>query len=136
MQYHNYTDIGIARMFPSLPIVKLLLYCGAPINVTDCHHNTPLHVLAANEYKYYTHEELDDVERIFKLLVDAGAHLDAVTQRGTPEDCVDYEKLKSLFRIHPIQLSLKCICARKTKRRELNYTDCIPKHLQSFIQLH
>jgi len=146
MEYHNCTDIGIVTDFPSLPVVKLLLFCRASINAIDCHHCTPLHELAANRYKHFDYhgealeycsdEELNDVEIIFKLFVDAGAHLDAVAGELTPEDCAEHEKLKRLFRMHPIQLSLKCICARMIQNRELNYTDCISKHLQSFIQLH
>ena len=136
MQGYNHTGINIVTKFPSLPVVKLLLSCRTPINAVDCHHNTPLHQLAANKYKYDTIKELNDIEIIFNLLVNAGAHLDASARGKTPKDCAEHKKLKSLFQMHPIQLSLKCICARMIQRRELNYTDCISERLQSFIQLH
>ena len=136
MECHNSICADIPRRFPYLPVVQLLLSCRVPINAIDCHHYTPLHDLAMNKFENSTNEELDNIKAIFKLLINAGAHLDANAQGKTPEDCVEHEKLKSLFRRYPIQLSLKCLCARMIQKKKLNYIDCIPKHLHAFIKIH
>ena len=136
LQSHNNKTTGFADQFPSLPVVELLLSCRAPINAIDRHHYTPLHDFASNHFEQSTNTKLGDMKRIFKLLVNAGAHLDAIAEGKTPEDCAEHDKLKSLFRIHPTQLNLKCICARMIQKNQLNYTDCISKRLQSFVELH
>lgn len=139
MEFRNYTDavtINYAPKFPSLSVVELLLSCRAPINAIDYHHKTPLHELAGNRFRPSSNQELANLEKIFQLLVDTGAHLDAIAGEKTPEDCAEHEKVKDLFQKHPIKLSLKCICARIIQRRVVNYTDRIPHHLHSFIQLH
>jgi ankyrin repeat protein len=121
---------------PSVPIVKLLLSCGAPINARDSHRNTPLHMLARNQYEDYSDKQLNDIKTIFEMLLTAGAHLDAIGAAGTPEQCSKYDEIQSLFRAHPIQLSLKCLCARIIRRKHINYKNTVPKHLYSFIELH
>ncbi len=136
MESHNGNYIGLCDKFPSLPVVELLLSCRAPINTIDRYHYTPLHDFASNTFEEYTNEELDNMKRIFKLLVDAGAHLNAIAEEKTPEDCANHDKLKSLFQKHPIQLNLKCICARNIQKNQLDYTDCISKRLQSFVEIH
>ncbi|CAF1219356.1 unnamed protein product [Adineta steineri] len=145
MQSHNSVRIGNVTTFPSLPVVQLLLNCRAPINAVDYYNNTPLHQLAANTYRHfdyyepedYTDEEMDDIEIIFKLFIDADAHLDAVTHQGkTPEDYAKHTRLKNLFQRYPTELNLKCLCARMIRTSKLNYTNHISQHLQSFVQLH
>ncbi|CAF1268232.1 unnamed protein product [Rotaria sordida] len=136
MEHHNSISVGICRRFPSLSIVQLLLSCRASINAIDCHHYTPLHNLASNKFKKLTKKKWDDIKKIFKLLINDGAHLDAIAQGKTPEDCTQHETLKSLFRIYPNQLSLKCLCARMIQKSQLNYMDYVPKALYTFIELH
>ncbi|CAF1344610.1 unnamed protein product [Adineta steineri] len=145
MQSHNNVRISSVTTFPSLPAVQLLLNCRAPINAVDYYNNTPLHQLAANTYRHfdyyepedYTDEEMDDVEIVFKLLIDADAHLDAVTHQGkTPEDYAKHTRLKNLFQRYPTELNLKCLCARMIRTSKLNYMNHISQHLQSFVQLH
>jgi len=121
LESHNGNYTGLADKFPSLPVVELLLSCGAPINAIDRHHYTPLHDFASNHFERSTNEELGNMKRMFKLLVDAGAHLDAIAEGKTPEDCAEHDKLKSLFRKHPIQLNLKCICARIIQKNQLKF---------------
>ena len=136
MECHNCNSIGFCKLFPSLPVVQLLLFCRTPINALDCNHSTPLHDLVRSPYGYYSNEEQGEIKIIFKLLVHAGAHLDAIAEGKTPEDCAEPGKLKNLFRKYPIQVNLKCICARLIRKKELNYIDCISKHLQLFVELH
>ncbi|CAF3625257.1 unnamed protein product [Rotaria sp. Silwood1] len=136
MEYHNSVSVGICRRFPSLVVVQLLLSCQVSINAIDCHYYTPLHDLASNKFKKLTKEKWNDIKIIFKLLIDGGAHLDAIAQGKTPEDCTEHENLKSFFRMHSIQHSLKCLCARMIQKNELNYSDCIPKPLHPFIEIH
>ncbi|CAF1155614.1 unnamed protein product [Rotaria sp. Silwood1] len=136
MEYHNSVSVGLCRRSPSLVVVQLLLFCQVSINAIDCHHYTPLHDLASNKFKKLTKEKWNDIKIIFKLLIDGGAHLDAIAQGKTPEDCTEHENLKSFFRMHSIQHSLKCLCSRMIQKNELNYRDCIPKPLHPFIEIH
>ncbi|CAF3068617.1 unnamed protein product [Rotaria sp. Silwood2] len=136
MEYHNSIYVGIGRRFPSLVIVQLLLSCRVSINAIDCNHYTPLHDLVSNKFKKLTNEQWNDIKIIFELLIDGGAHLDAIAQGKTPEDCTEHELFKSLFRIYPVQLSLKCLCARIIQKNKLTYSDCIPESLHPFIELH
>lgn len=66
--------------FPCIDTVKILLHCGASMNVFDSDRNTPLHTLASTFqiYRPATSEMLQMVEDIVKLFIDAGVHLDAV----------------------------------------------------------
>lgn len=139
MEFRNYTHamtINYAPRFPSLPVVEFLLSCRASINAIDYHHSTPLHEFARNRFQPCSNEELINLEKIFQILVNAGAHVDAIAEGRTPEDCAEHPKVKDLFRTHPKALNLKCICARIIQTKALNSIDRIPEHLQSFIQLH
>jgi len=136
-----YLDIRQARLycpipFPNVPIIKLLLSCGASINAMDSNRNTPLHRLVQNEYKDYSNKQLNDVKTIFELLLTAGAHLDAMSDEGTPEQCAKHNEIQRFFRLHPIQLSLKCLCARVIRRKHINYNNSLPEHLHPFVDLH
>ncbi|XP_014272256.1 protein fem-1 homolog A isoform X2 [Halyomorpha halys] len=42
-------------IFPSMPVIELLLECGAPVNARNESKSTPLHV-AANPYNFYSPE--------------------------------------------------------------------------------
>lgn len=153
MDERNYSyvvNIEYSPKFPSLAVVKLLLSCGAPINAIDFDHKTPLHQLAENKFcKFpvrghydsndlwdFSGKDLSDLEMMFETLVNAGAHLDAIAGGKTPADCAKHKILQDLFRTHSIELSLKCICARAIQHSKLNFTNRIPAHLQSFVQLH
>ncbi|UJR17618.1 hypothetical protein I4U23_004514 [Adineta vaga] len=92
IRHHKYRDLNetsILTRFPSLSVVKFLLSCQAPINAIDFNYNTPLHDLVASNYKYYSDEEWNEIENIFHLLVNAGAHLDAMAHGQTPRDCAE-----------------------------------------------
>ncbi|CAF3043408.1 unnamed protein product, partial [Rotaria sp. Silwood2] len=101
MEHHNSFSVGIRNRFPSLSVVQLLLSCQAPINAIDNNHYTPLHNFACNKFEKLTKEEWNDIKKIFDLLIDSGAHLDATAQGKTSKDCTQHENLKSLFRIYP-----------------------------------
>lgn len=60
--------------------MKLLLHCGARIDVFDSDRNTALHVLTSTfqVYRPATAEQLAKCEEITKLFIEAGIHLDAV----------------------------------------------------------
>ena len=148
--YSYFMNVEYSLKFPSLAVVKLLLSCGASINAIDFDHKTPLHQLAENKFSrfpvrwYYdsndlwdfSGKDLSDLEMMFETLVNAGAHLDAIAEGKTPADCAKHKVLQDLFRRHPIELSLKCICARAIQHGKFNFTNRIPAHLQSFVQLH
>ncbi|CAF4225755.1 unnamed protein product, partial [Adineta steineri] len=129
-------DISIVTTFPSLSVVKILLSCRASVNTIDNDHYTPLHDFVLNDYKHFPHLQWIDIENIFKLLIDSGAHLDAIAHGQTPEDCAKKTRFQRLFEAHPIQLYLKCICARLIQKEKIDYINFIPTHLQSFIEMH
>lgn len=133
---HDSTYLGICQRFPLLEVTQLFLSCRVSINAIDCHHYTPLHDFVRNRFNKATDEKLCEIEKIFKLLIDAGAHLDASAQGKTPQDCAEHERIKRLFQNHPIQLNLKCICARLIQLGQLNCIGCIPTCLQEFVELH
>ncbi|CAF1396283.1 unnamed protein product [Adineta steineri] len=128
--------ISIVTTFPSLLVVKFLLSCRASVNTIDNDHYTPLHDFVLNDYKHFPHLQWIDIENIFKLLIDSGAHLDAIAHGQTPEDCAKKTRFQRLFEAHPIQLYLKCICARLIQKEKIDYINFIPTHLQSFIEMH
>ncbi|CAF4238108.1 unnamed protein product, partial [Adineta steineri] len=128
--------ISIVTTFPSLPVVKFLLSCRASVNAIDNDHYSPLHDFVLNDYKHFLHLQWIDIENIFKLLINSGAHLDAIAHEQTPEDCAKNTRFQRLFEMHPIQLHLKCICARLIRKEKITYINSIPTHLQSFIEMH
>ncbi|CAF4071874.1 unnamed protein product [Adineta steineri] len=128
--------ISIVTTFPSLPVVKFLLSCRASVNAIDNDHYTPLHDFVLNDYKHFPHLQWIDIENLFKLLINSGAHLDAIAHGRTPKDCAKDTRFQRLFEMHPIQLHLKCICARLIQKEKIKYINFIPTHLQSFIEMH
>ncbi|CAF4105392.1 unnamed protein product, partial [Adineta steineri] len=123
--------ISIVTTFPSLPVVKFLLSCRASVNAIDNDHYTPLHDFVLSGYKHFPHLQWIDIENIFKLLINSGAHLDAIAHGRTPKDCAKDTRFQRLFEAHPIQLHLKCICARLIQKKKIDYINSIPTHLQS-----
>lgn len=70
--------------FPCVDTVKLILHCGANVNLVDCDRNTPLHTLTSTLQTARTSaaDMLSTVEEITKMFIKSGVHLDAVNIDG------------------------------------------------------
>lgn len=112
--------------FPSLPVVKVLLDCGADPDSRDFDNNTPLHIAAQN-----------NCPAIMNALIEAGAHMDATNAfKKTAYELLD-EKLLAKSTIQPFNyLTLQCLAARALDKNKIPYKGFIPEELEAFIELH
>ncbi|KAM4888584.1 protein fem-1 homolog A [Thomomys bottae] len=122
------THVGRYRvgLFPSLPVVRVLLDCGADPDSRDFDNNTPLHIAAQN-----------NCPAIISALVEAGAHLDTTNAfRKTPLELLAGEMLAT-GALQPFNhVSLQCLAARALHRNKIPYKGIIPEDLEAFIELH
>jgi len=111
---------------------RLLVNCGANVDILDSNKNTPLHIIVQNSSTF-------DVIVIINILCNSGAHLDHVNNKGQiPLD------LLSRFQNEIIQYlkekmgvsQLKCICARLIQKECLEYQKFFSTSLVNFIQKH
>lgn len=119
--------------FPCAETTKLLIRCGANVNAMDHDRNTPLHVIV----NY--HRAISDfmtLHSIITELTESGAHLDCVNKKGeTPLDSSATGVAEIILKTQ-MKMSLKCLAANAIKHNNLAYKGQIPKHLESFIELH
>ncbi|CAF1113190.1 unnamed protein product [Adineta steineri] len=119
--------------YPCSMTVRLLLICGANVDVLDLNKNTPLHIVVQNE------TISNEIISIINLLYHAGAHLDHVNnKRQTPFELIPLfqnEVIQHLKQTIDIR-SLKCICAQLIQRESLSYENLLPTSLINFIQKH
>lgn len=114
--------------YPCLQTARLLLQCGADVNVCDAQQNTSLHIIAS--------DKLSCDESLLNLLEYFGAHFDYANCLGhTPADlatnyCV-YQWLKNRM-----NLCLKCQCARLIRRENIDFRDKLSSSLVKFIEKH
>ncbi|TMW41423.1 hypothetical protein DOY81_013499, partial [Sarcophaga bullata] len=123
--------------FPCYQTALLLVHGGAPVNAIDDLRNTPLHILAASYHRenaYY----LQKFEKIVKLLVEAGAHLDAVNAQGlTPAQIKHKSGLSNIITGYENSfLTLKCMASRCIAVNKIKYKGVVPTVLESYIQVH
>uniref|UniRef100_A0A8C6W9W4 Uncharacterized protein n=1 Tax=Nannospalax galili TaxID=1026970 RepID=A0A8C6W9W4_NANGA len=122
------TNVGRYRVgvFPSLPVVKVLLDCGADPDSRDFDNNTPLHIAAQNS-----------CPAVMNTLIEAGAHVDATNAfKKTAFELLD-EKLLARSTMQPFNhVSLQCLAARALDRNKIPYKGFIPEELVAFIELH
>ncbi|XP_073813776.1 protein fem-1 homolog B isoform X2 [Musca autumnalis] len=123
--------------FPCYRTALLLVHGGANVLAVDNMRNTPLHTLASSFPRENAHVILQ-AEKIVQLLVDAGAHLDAVNSQGlTPAQMSNIGSLNAIIQNHAnSSLSLKCIASRCVAVNRLEYRGFVPTILESFIELH
>ncbi|KAM7344446.1 protein fem-1 homolog B-like [Cochliomyia hominivorax] len=123
--------------FPCYRTALLLVHAGASVIATDELCNTPLHTLVAS-YPQNNPQLLVQAEQIIKLLVDAGAHLDAINAQDlTPAQVDHIGGLRNIILGYENSLtSLKCIASRCIANNKIRYKGLVPKVLESYIQIH
>lgn len=113
-------------IFPSMPVIELLLECGAPVNARNESKSTPLHV-AANPYNFYS--------PLVKLLLDHGAHLDQPNRaRDCPYLLIAGNPMNTICLIS--YSSLKCLAATAVVQYHIPYHGQIPATLETFVNFH
>jgi len=119
--------------YPCSLTVRLLLTCGADVDVLDANKNTPLHRLVQND------SISDVIIIIIDILCNCGAHLDHVNHKGqTPLDLIPsfQKEVIQYFKEKIGVRSLKCICAGLVQQKYLAYEDLLSTFLINFIQKH
>lgn len=119
--------------FPCAATTKLLIQCGAAVNVLDYENNTPLHLIVGYDNPI---SDFLTLHSIIVALIEAGAHMDTVNCKGaTPFEAATSGVAEIILRTH-IKLSLKCIAAKAVKTFNLSYQGQVPRTLETFIELH
>ena len=111
---------------------RLLIGCGANVNVFDSDGNTPLHNLVKNI-------STTDVFKMIDLLYNAGAHLDYINSKGqTPLQLVPLLPIKIIEHLKKKMdvIRLKCCCARLIRQQKLSYENIFSTALICFIRKH
>lgn len=113
---------------PSVPIIEILLECGADVQDMDESRNTALHLLEEDV------NNTDVIRNVANLLVAAGAHTDYRNNNGQQAaHHLAYEWLKIDFSVHT---TLKCLAARVIQREKISYIGIIPQPLYTFVEMH
>ncbi|KAF2360217.1 Ankyrin repeat-containing domain [Trinorchestia longiramus] len=119
--------------FPCASTSRLLICCGARVDALDYARNTPLHLIVPYQ------KPISDFLTLYNIilgLVEAGAHMDIVNSAGqTPMECATTAVAEMILRIQQ-RLSLQCLAARVLVNAGLPYRGRVPRHLESFIELH
>lgn len=118
--------------FPSPQLIKALLKVGADVSARDATGSTVLHLAAM------FHPPTD----LVNILLDAGAHIDAVNKMGSTFESLMWSNNAYETRnkhpydsIYPMRYTkLTCLAARVVRRAY--DIESVPKHLQAFVQMH
>ncbi|XP_053662809.1 protein fem-1 homolog B [Anopheles marshallii] len=128
--------------FPCVDTVKLLLKCGAPVDVVDSDRNTPLHTLTSTLQTTVLRMADSNVKSVVKeiteIFIDAGIHLDAVNADGLKASQVCVQSCVAAFikSYETRAINLRCLAARVIAQHRIPYRKLIPRHLEAFVQLH
>ncbi|CAF4886499.1 unnamed protein product [Rotaria sp. Silwood1] len=119
--------------FPNESGLRFLLTCGNRWLDLDAIEssfgNTPLHVIC----------ERNRDQKIIKLLLNFGSHIDCVNKDGKiPLDYVNDKEIKALFTTKSTPDRLKCLCARiiVNKRLNIGTSSALTSSLKKFVFLH
>ncbi|XP_046611073.1 protein fem-1 homolog C [Neodiprion virginianus] len=120
-----FSSDDIPMIFPHFKVIKLLLLCGAHVNVRNKFRSTPLHV-ASNAYNFSN--------PLIKLLLDHGAHLDMPNKFGdTPARLISLNPHNSVNLVNYI--TLKCLAAQTICKYAIHCTE-VPRALYRFLEFH
>lgn len=126
--------------------VRLLLQAGADPDVVDHKGDNPLHILLKS------HLQMDTIDYVARLLVDAGANLDRVNDRRRTVASIWQERFgrqrnhRQEIR-HGIELAelpdwcrrnvptLTCLSARIIRRCRVPYFNKLPVSLQAYVEM-
>ncbi|KAL1138298.1 hypothetical protein AAG570_009986 [Ranatra chinensis] len=116
----------VQLIFPSLSVIKLLLECGASVNVRNESRSTPLHV-AANPYNFYN--------PLVLLLLEHGAHLDQPNRaRDCPSVLIATNPMNTICLVK--YTSLRCLAATAVCKYNIPYEGQVPSTLETFVGYH
>lgn len=120
---------SLSFRFPSPYLIKALLKVGADVSAKDATGSTVLHLAAM------FHPSLD----LVTLLLDAGAHIDAVNKMGSTFESLIWSSnvydTSARNMICPMRYTkLTCLAARVV--RKAYDIKSVPIHLQEFVQMH
>ncbi|XP_034946327.1 protein fem-1 homolog CG6966 [Chelonus insularis] len=130
LQMAHYTDTTSKNLHPiheicSADLSRALLKAGADPTSVDGHGNSALHLIAMSDPWR---------EDLIEILLESGAHYDAVNNRGKTFVCIINDKRQ--YASHSLKyVSLMCLAARAVRKSNIDINR-IPKHLQSFVLLH
>uniref|UniRef100_A0A182Q172 Sex-determining protein fem-1 n=1 Tax=Anopheles farauti TaxID=69004 RepID=A0A182Q172_9DIPT len=128
--------------FPCVDTVKLLLKCGAPVDVVDSDRNTPLHTLTSTLQTAVVRMADSNVKTVVKeiteIFIEAGIHLDAVNADGLKASQVCVQSCVAAFikSYETRAINLRCLAARTIAQHRIPYRKLIPRQLEAFVQLH
>uniref|UniRef100_A0A182NI17 Sex-determining protein fem-1 n=1 Tax=Anopheles dirus TaxID=7168 RepID=A0A182NI17_9DIPT len=128
--------------FPCVDTVKLLLKCGAPVDVVDSDRNTPLHTLTSTLQTAVVRMADSNVKSVVKeiteIFIEAGIHLDAVNADGLKASQVCVQSCVAAFikSYETRAINLRCLAARTIAQHRIPYRKLIPRQLEAFVQLH
>lgn len=128
LKTQNFFEDGgqLGNLFPSLPVARMLVECGARINATNAVESTPLHTASClANFK----------QEVVELLLTHGAHIDMKNSQGI--------RPSQLLAANPVStvsitrfLSLKCLCAQVISNNKLPFKGEVPEVLETFIEAH
>ncbi|XP_035918653.1 protein fem-1 homolog B-like [Anopheles stephensi] len=128
--------------FPCVETVKLLLKCGAPVDVVDSDRNTPLHTLTSTLQTTVLRMADSNVKSVVKeiteIFIEAGIHLDAVNADGLKASQVCVQSCVAAFikSYETRAINLRCLAARAIAQHRIPYRKLIPRQLEGFVQQH
>ncbi|XP_058063001.1 protein fem-1 homolog B isoform X2 [Anopheles bellator] len=148
--------------FPCVDTVKMLLKCGASVDVVDSDRNTPLHTLASTlqmaVLRMADVNVRSVVKEITEIFIEAGIHLDAVNADGlkASQVCVQSTgraqarvamELNSCFSLagtvaafiknyETRAINLRCLAARTIAQHRIIFRTLIPRQLEAFVDQH
>ncbi|CAF1281156.1 unnamed protein product [Rotaria sordida] len=118
--------------YPCWMTVRLLINCGANVDVLDSNKNTPLHIIVQNV-------SIFNVIIIMDILCNFGAHLDYVNNKGqTPIESIPsfQNEIIQHFKEKMGVRQLKCICAHLIQKECFLYRKFLSTSLINFVQKH
>jgi len=127
LKTQNFFEDGqMGNLFPSLPVAKLLVECGARLNAVNAQDSTPLHTAAAiPNFK----------QEMMELLLRHGGHIDVRNVQGVRPSHLLAGNPASTVCITRFT-TLKCLCAQVISNNKVPFKGEVPEVLETFIEAH